>query len=595
MSEQETIKSLTSKAERIGVIGSPSSTSELTLDILGTAVAKKLVGELCMFHYPQDGSDHYALGQITEVELRNIWMEDATMRSIVRQKGQIDPISERQDTHIGKLNLSAVFADKGKSFEPSILGTIPSTGTSIQLVNDLILDNLLHQYRNQIFYLGHVYGSTPKLPMWFKHFDRGADGAGEAYHIGIFGKSGSGKSVLAKMMLVAYARNRQMGIFILDPQGEFTKGLKANTLFQDTEMDYILSSSILNTLQRRYSIYNLYKIALNRWELFTHFLIEFNFFFDLGIKFSDYQNVAGDYVQDYLKDNSKITFASLSRDTLLMVLDYLDKNIHRIYSGAAGIERVREFIQEFTNKVERNEPNRLLDTWNKVCDLFNPGKDKKSPKDIISEALRQEERIPRPLVIIDLSAKPPEISQYIWDERIKPLIIDCFLDELIRTAEFAYKGDQSLNTLVVMDEAHRLAPRGKAENPRKDKVRATLIDAVRTTRKYGLGWMFISQTLSSLDRAIIEQLRIYFFGFGLSMGTEFQALGEIAGGDKKSLKLYQMFRDPHSSFDAESREYPFMTVGPVSPLSFSGTPLFFNAFNKPEEFLDDNEFIKKNR
>jgi len=31
-----------------------------------------------------------------------------------------------------------------------------------------------------------------------------------------------------------------------------------------------------------------------------------------------------------------------------------------------------------------------------------------------------------------------------------------------------------------------------------------------------------------------------------------------------------------------------MTIGPVSPLSFAGTPLFFNAFNRVEDFLKTN-------
>ena len=100
--------------------------------------------------------------------------------------------------------------------------------------------------------------------------------------------------------------------------------------------------------------------------------------------------------------------------------------------------------------------------------------------------------------------------------------------------------------------------------------------------------MFISQTLSSLHKEIIGQLRIFFFGFGLALGTEFQALREIIGGDPNALKLYQSFRDPHSSFDISSRQYAFMTVGPVSPLSFAGTPLFFTAFNTPDEFLETN-------
>jgi len=100
--------------------------------------------------------------------------------------------------------------------------------------------------------------------------------------------------------------------------------------------------------------------------------------------------------------------------------------------------------------------------------------------------------------------------------------------------------------------------------------------------------MFISQTLSSLDTEILQQLRIMFFGFGLGLGQEYQALRQLVGSSSSALNLYQLFRDPHSAFDDESRTYSFMTIGPVSPLSFSGTPLFFNAFNNVKDFLAAN-------
>src|SRR6266446_8919557 len=85
---------------------------------------------------------------------------------------------------------------------------------------------VLSPYRNQLFYLGNVYGSKPKLPLWFKHFAPGPDGAGEAYHLGVFGKTGSGKSVLAKMILTAYSRYPGMALLVIDPQGEFAKDMK---------------------------------------------------------------------------------------------------------------------------------------------------------------------------------------------------------------------------------------------------------------------------------------------------------------------------------------------------------------------------------
>lgn len=168
------------------------------------------------------------------------------------------------------------------------------------------------------------------------------------------------------------------------------------------------------------------------------------------------------------------------------------------------------------------------------------------------------------------------------------MIIKRFLTLINYYAEKKYNNNQSLNTLVIIDEVHRLAPREKVEDEVIASVKNTLKDAVRTTRKYGLGWMFISQTLSSLDKEIIDMLRIMFFGFGLGLGNEFIALRELIGGDKNALRLYQSFKDPHSSFDINNRQYSFMCIGPVSPLSFSGSPLFFTAFNNVEEFISSN-------
>ena len=72
------------------------------------------------------------------------------------------------------------------------------------------------------------------------------------------------------------------------------------------------------------------------------------------------------------------------------------------------------------------------------------------------------------------------------------------------------------------------------------------------------------------------------------MGDEFRRLKEFAGGDERSMQLYQSFRDPQSFPRRDLQEFPFMAVGPVSPLAFSGKPLFFTAFTDPDEFLRVN-------
>ncbi len=593
---------LVDAAERIGVVGSPSSTSELALDILAGAVSKKLVGELALFRYNQDGLSHYALGQITEVKLRNVWHEDPTMRSLIRQRGRVDTVSERQDTHTGEMTISAVFSARSNGYRPSILGTVPATGTPIHLVDDAVLSELLSPYRDQLFYLGHIYGSKPLLPLWFKHFDTGPQGAGEAYHLGIFGKTGSGKSVLAKMILLAYARYPEMAILVLDPQGEFTKEVKGETVPGEFRLPM---RNVLNGLKKPVQMYGVRDLVLDRWDLFAQILYESRFFEQLSVSKGENRQLAAETLADRLQ-SAKVTLKELhTRESFYRAWELLgEESVQKVFYRSEG-SRAR-----FQSMYKQADHNLFYDNyWLPVTQLFREDRSGAQRVEKLLSGLFDLNQAKRPLVVIDLSVEQvtqtngslntlplfdgersqPQSAPLFWNETIKALVIKRLLEGIRTAAEYAYNQNRSLNTLVLMDEAHRLAPREDPDSDEKKAVRSILIDAARTTRKYGVGWMFISQTLSSLHREILEQLRIFFFGFGLGMGAEFKALSELVGGRSKALDLYQLFRDPHSSFDTKSREYSFMTIGPVSPLSFAGTPLFFNAFNTAEDFLKANK------
>jgi Helicase HerA, central domain len=567
--------------ERLGVIGSPSSTAQLALDVLGAAVTRKLVGELALFRFPQDSSRHYALGQITEVQLRNIWHEDPTMRSLIRQRGRVDAVSERQDTHLGQMVISAVFRAEGPGgYEPSILGTVPCTGTAIHLVTDEVLDELLRAYRDQIFYLGQVYGSKPKLPLWFKHFDRGPDGAGEAYHLGIFGKTGSGKSVLAKMILLAYSRYPQMALLVIDPQGEFSKDIRKG----GSKGEFALPvGDLARKLGKESAVLTVRNLVLDRWELFEQILCESLFFERLTIPQGENRQLACSILADKLqKANIKLKDLH-QRDSFDKAWKLLtDEKVQRVFY------RTEASRARFDTALREADPTEFFTQyWGPVTELFREDRNGAKSMNKALAWLLNPEASNRPILVIDLSKE--QARDLFWNDRIQALVTKRLLDGLTQTAEYYYKEEKSLNALVVIDEAHRLAPR---ELPRDDDaargVRAVLVDAARTTRKYGLGWLFISQTLSSLDSEILQQLRIFFFGFGLALGQEFQSLRQLVGSSGTALDLYQLFRDPHSAFDVSSRQYSFMTIGPVSPLSFSGSPLFLNAFNTVEAFLAAN-------
>ncbi len=601
MQERKPLKQLIDHAERVGVIGSPSSTTEFTLDILASATNKKLVGELAVFEFFQDGHPHYALGQITEVRLRNVWHEDPTMRSLIRQRGRVDTVSERQDTHQAEMAISAVFSAESGHYRPSILGTVPPTGTPIHLVSDEVLKELLSPYRQELFYLGRVYGSKPLLPLWFKHFDRGPEGAGEAYHLGIFGKTGSGKSVLAKMILLAYARYPKMAFLVIDPQGEFAKEARGEPGPGEFRLPM---REVLSRLRKPVKVHGVRDLVLDRWDLFEQILLESEFFERLGVKAGENQRQAAEAIREQL-EKAGVRLAELhKRESFNKTWRYLqEESIQvRFYGSKEARDRVRQQMAA----IDQNELYQKV--WLPVTQLFREDRSGAQEVERLLDDLLNPNQDQRPLVVVDLSVKQtaqttaslnrlslfdgdqsqPQSVSLFWNERIQALMIRRLLEGIRQAAEDAYKENRSLNTLVLIDEAHRLAPREELGDEVMKSIRSLLIDAARTTRKYGLGWFFISQTLSSLHREIIEQLRIFFFGFGLGMGAEFRALTELVGGRSKALELYQLFRDPHSSFTIENREYSFMTIGPVSPLSFAGTPLFFNAFNKVHEFLKEN-------
>lgn len=323
-------------------------------------------------------------------------------------------------------------------------------------------------------------------------------------------------------------------------------------------------------------------LVLDRWELFSEILYESLFFERLTITKGENRRLASDILVEKLK-SKKVKLGNLSSlESFKTAWEILgDNNVQMQFY------RTQDSRARFNSVYQGANKDEFFNTyWKPVAELFRRDREGAiSINDLIAQTFDTNQR--RPLIVIDLSKE--NANGLFWNDTIQALVIKRLLDGITYLAERAYSENKFLNTLVVLDEAHRLAPRDKLEDEKQESVRRSLLDAVRTTRKYGLGWMFISQTLSSLHKEIIGQLRIFFFGYGLALGTEFAALKEIVGGDSDALKLYQSFRDPHSAFDIASRKYAFMTIGPVSPLSFAGTPLFFTAFNNPKEFLTVNK------
>ncbi len=587
------INNLLKDSSILGTIGSPSSTIELALDILESSVTRQLVGELAIFKYLQDSKNHYAIGQIIEIALRNFLLEDPTIKSVARKRGSVNPISGIQDVHVGKLLCSAIFTSSEDLVEPSILGTVPPTGTYVFQVNDDILSTILEKQKSSLFYLGNSYGSKTKLPMWFKHFDYGDNGAGEAYHLGIFGITGSGKSTLAKMILTAYSKFQQMGLLVLDPVGEFSKSFaigSANGYSNTSNADPNHGSTfdmkqIMNSLNKEILSINVRNLILDRWTLFEEILLESQIFHQLTIKGLN-KRYAVDALIPKLRNKTSLN-KLIKRESFELFINEIRKEDVQllIFSTPEPRKRLNSLV---TNLDQNNLDTLYSQFWIPICSLFEDRQDAMT----IDELLEKFTSKLKPLIVIDLSEQTAHKMQLrYWNETIQSLILKRLLAGLVSLGEKTWQRNTSLNTLVVLDEAHRYARKDEFTNGNLEQLRLTLLDAVRTTRKYGLGWLFISTSLSSIHRDILQQLRIMFFGFGLSLGNDLVTLRELVS-DEKAIDLYRTFTDPASSFNTKTKKYSFMTQGPVSPLSFSGSPFFFNAFS-PVVFMKENTLDTK--
>jgi len=127
----------------------------------------------------------------------------------------------------------------------------------------------------------------------------GADGAGEAYHLGIFGKTGSGKSVLAKMILLAYAKHAQMSLLVIDPQGEFAKEM--GTGGGATGEFKLPLGDITKEAGKQVFVLTVKNLVLDRWELFEQILFESKFFERLTVPQGENRSLACNLLADKLQ------------------------------------------------------------------------------------------------------------------------------------------------------------------------------------------------------------------------------------------------------------------------------------------------------
>jgi len=583
--------------DEVGIVGSPSTTVRATVDILEDATGSPLHGQLVYFSHPLDTGHLFALGTVTDIKTSNRWHEDANMRGVLKRYGSLPHLSGVGDVRTAEVLVQAAYLSPTPDLsgeEPPIesggmLAMSPTTGANVARVTNEFLSQLLRRHQNEIVYLGHLYRTGVRLPLTLRHFgsvDQG--GAGESYHSGIFGMTGSGKSVFAEYMLAALVRHPCLGIFIMDPQGQFTseEGLPFSLQQWSEECGRDVYTYAVSSQLRLPQDANLLADLLGLTRLFRDLLT---------IRAAENRESAVAEFTRILRNHQNWHEAQ-AEDVLRDVLSDLandEQALQRIYVSVDARRRLLGALN--TTLSDAYQFELAMACFRPLHSLFTPtnlsGGQRYSLWGVIQNALNPEAES-RPLVIIDFTGAEASTShtadtaQHLLESTpVKARILRLVCSTLNRIAEQLYRQGQSLNTLVVFDEAQRFA----AESPEDDESKELaekLVDYVRTTRKYGLGWTFITQEIGSLRRGIYSQLRVRCFGYGLTSGTELQRLRETIG-DPSALELYRTFVDPAA---IRPSTYPFMLTGPVSPLSFTGAPVFLSVYTDFETFKGDNGF-----
>ena len=440
------------------------------------------------------------------------------------------------------------------------------------------LQNLKKQreaLRGELWYLGYWHGTKLPLPVWLAD-PRELD---EAYHAIIVGQTGSGKSTLAKMLLLGYAcASADVNLIVLDPAGEFSAAFKDR---DRGRFKLNLGQLWKETRREEPQVYGIEDLIFDRWEIFEELLKEKEAFLHLNIKHPENQGLAASYLTNELRNRKKIELESLGErvkdDHLLEEILLSGGFLDRVYSDQRRRKEVEDAVKSEGNW------KAFLNAFSDISERFrrDPSSRRIQLRRLVWGIIRPEMRPRGRTMIIDLSG-------YSWEDPIKYLIIKELLDHLYNASLASYKREHqaAANTLVVIDEVHRIAPSrelGEEVSYQRDCKRS-LIKAFMETRKYGLGWTVISTRLSTIDRNLYEHARVKIIGWGLSTGRDADILRELYG--REFLEAYRKLPDPSDPFS--ERRHVFVIEGPICVLS-RGPAEFIQVFDNPEEFLEGNQ------
>jgi DNA helicase HerA-like ATPase len=436
-------------------------------------------------------------------------------------------------------------------------------------------------------------------------------GLGEARMIGIFGKSGAGKSWLAAYILAGFAKNKNMGILILDPQGEFANNFPTSNLpFQQIlkyaagrELNIISSDEIRLSPENKYDValftkkfseaYQLFPTTPEKYKEFLNHLYEqivntkpdqtqncinpVACYTDVMKKINDGKfdeaarslGLTAEELKNKLQQHSNMD-DDIARQIWIKFIDSVKDILQDVFAGEDIVEKKTYYL----NKLKKRED--LLKDFKAYLSLFDTSQGK-TVDDIVNLLLTQKR-----VIIFDLSNLGKRFSR-IDDIELKAFFMNRIIGKIREKAEqqFRASGNNLVNVLIAMDEAHNYVGTFYSHLPEDLKqLKKQITKNVKETRKYGIGWLFITQTTVDFDKEIYRQLHDYFFLYGLGVGADLQHMKEVV--PKEFVEHYRSLPNPK-----QTNNYWAMHTGSLNVIN-TATAATFIRLPTPSEFLELN-------
>jgi DNA helicase HerA-like ATPase len=561
----------------IAVIGSPNSTTTFTVDILETARDRALDHAWVTFEVVErfNGKSYRkrALCQLGGIVTRNRWHEDPVIRAVIKHQGALPALSGESDLTSAQLTALGVFLldDAGRVLRRTTLSTPPPSGTPVIPADAVTLQDLVHMEPG-IFYAGQSPGDGLPVPLTLRHFGATeAGGFGEAVMLGIFGQTRSGKSIMAAQLLAGFAANRELGILVLDPQGEFGRDRFAAG---DHRVDFSLRR-LLGGLgaAREPLVVSTDDVALEGDEAFTELLRRAGLFESLGFKGANKEREAAERMASLLGElndgnGRRRPIRDLRGADLTMLVKDLARFADVIYATRPGTtpgegQRAADVLARFNL-----DEHRLRRIWEEALGAFRTDEGRMPLSQLITRVLSE-----RAVVVLSFTQENSSEPPY--------FLLNEILTRLRHVIHRSFQHGQSSNALVLLDEAHLFAGEHAGGSADGARTRTMLAQSVRMTGKYGVGWFFITQTLHDFDKTILRQLQVKIFGQGFKLGADREYVETELG--KEGFARYCSLPDPK-----RTGRYTFMVTGPIVALGSLGTPLVLQGFRGADDLMRAN-------